>query len=31
MIIELGKVTEETKDSIYPKGGFDEGVYRFSL
>jgi hypothetical protein len=31
MIIELGKVTEETKEVIYPKGGLDEGVYRFSF
>lgn len=28
MIIELGKVTEETQE-ILPKGGFDEDVYSF--
>jgi hypothetical protein len=29
MIIELGKVTEETKFVIYPRGGLDEGFYRY--
>jgi len=29
MIIELGKVTEETQHIQYPEGGLDEGVYRF--
>jgi len=29
MIIELGKVTEETKHVIYPPGGLDEGAYRY--
>jgi hypothetical protein len=28
MIVELGKVTEETQE-ILPKGDFDEGVYQF--
>jgi hypothetical protein len=28
MIIELGKVTEETKFVIYPEGGLDHHVYQ---
>jgi hypothetical protein len=29
MIVELGKVTEETKEVIFPLGGLDDGVYRY--